>query len=182
MLAVGVCTVTVSDIVWSRKAINPAVIIACTKQSCVMMYDIRMSGKGILVQKMGDYTLNRVKLRSNEDLMVADGNANLWEFAYRKPVKERGKMYRRYCGFIGAVTDFEMHPTNPWIASVGLGRTLVLHHMKVPRLPMWKKYLKQKVRVFVEAVTCFVMLTRTFWRAAKGFLVSILSEVSMKVA
>merc|ERR1711972_650729 len=61
------------------------------------------------------------------------------------PVKDRGKMYRRYCGFIGAVTDFEMHPTQKWIASVGLGRTLVMHHMKVPRLPMWRKYLKQKL-------------------------------------
>ena len=53
--------------------------------------------------------------------------------------------YRRYRGFIGAVMDFEMHPTYRLIASVGLGRTVVLHRMKQPGIPLWRKYLKQKV-------------------------------------
>ncbi len=80
----SVFLVTVTDIEWSRKIVNPAVLIAATKQSNVIMYDVRTrSGKGVLSQKLGDYTLNRLKLRSKEDLLVADGNANLWEYQYR---------------------------------------------------------------------------------------------------
>ena len=84
-------SVTTTDIEWSRKIVNPAVLIAATKQSNVIMYDIRTSGKGVISQKLGDYTLNRLKLRSKDDLLVADGNANLWEYQYRKPVLERGR-------------------------------------------------------------------------------------------
>jgi len=159
---------TVSDLEWSISRgggshLNPCVVIACTKQSNVIMYDIRANnGKAILSQKLGEYTLNRMKLRTNEDLTIADGNANLWDYQWRKPIIDRGGMYRRYCGFVGAVTDFEMHPTRDLIASVGLGRKVVLHDVKTPRLPHWRYYLKQKLTACLFSTIYELQYTKTW--------------------
>ena len=70
--------------------------------------------------------------------------------------------YRRYRGFIGAVMDFEMHPTYRLIASVGLGRTVVLHRMKQPGISLWRKYLKQKVCWILPCVVS-VCDTKNAW-------------------
>lgn len=139
--------VFIKDLDWSQS--NPFLVGAVTAQSDLKLYDCR-SKKSILRQKICDYGLNRIKIISTRKCMIADSNANLWEFDYLKPSKERGFSYRRYRGFVGSLRDFDLHPNyksgkNCLVATVGLGRHLTIHKLNMPRLPLVKIYLKQKL-------------------------------------
>eukprot|EP01084_Bolivina_argentea_P301259 519670_1 len=136
--------IIVNDVDWAKKSVNPYLCAAVTSQSEVKLYDIR-TNKSSLCQKICDYSLNKVMIKSKKKIVVADANANVWEFDYLKPVKERGYAFRRFRGFIGAIKDFDIHPTRNLLASVGLGRYAVVHRFNAPHLPLMRVYLKQKL-------------------------------------
>ena len=142
--------VSINDVDWARKSVNPYLCAAVTAQSELKLYDVR-TGKSMLAQKIGDYALNKVRMSSKKKVLIGDSNGNLWSFDYRKPSKERGYVYRRYRGFVGSIKDFDLHPTRSLMASVGLGRYAVVHRLNQPHLPLFRAYLKQKLNAVLFA-------------------------------
>ena len=136
--------IIINDIDWAKKSVNPYLIAAVTSQSELKLYDVR-ANKSMLAQKIGDYALNKVMIKSKKKVLIGDANSNLWEFDYKKSSKFRGYVYRRYRGFVGGINDFAVHPTRNLVASVGLGRYVVVHRFNQPHLPMFRTYLKQKL-------------------------------------
>eukprot|EP01083_Nonionella_stella_P026776 73727_1 len=136
--------IIINDVDWAKKTVNPYLCAAVTSQSELKLYDIRAE-KSMLAQKVGEYALTKVKIKSKKKVLIGDANSNVWEFDYLKPAKERGYVYRRYRGFVGAIKDFDVHPTRNLLASVCLGRYVVVHRFNQPHLPLFKTYLKQKL-------------------------------------
>ena len=136
--------IEINDIDWCKTSINPNICAAVTAQSTCMIYDLR-SNKSKLSQKIGEYSLNKIKISSKRKCLISDANANIWEYDYLKSCAKRGKMYRRYRGFVGSIRDFDLHPTKNLLGSVGLGRYAVIHRINQPNLPLMKVYLKQKL-------------------------------------
>lgn len=142
--------ITINDIDFSRH--NKYLCAAVTSQSELKLYDIR-SNKSMLIQKIGDYSLNKILIKSQKKVVIGDSNGNIFEFDYLKPAKERGYVYRRYRGFVGAIRDFDIHPTRNLLASVGLGRYVVVHRFNQPHLPLFRTYLKQKLNAVLFGIT-----------------------------
>eukprot|EP00485_Elphidium_margaritaceum_P010753 CAMPEP_0202687886 /NCGR_PEP_ID=MMETSP1385-20130828/3454_1 /ASSEMBLY_ACC=CAM_ASM_000861 /TAXON_ID=933848 /ORGANISM="Elphidium margaritaceum" /LENGTH=617 /DNA_ID=CAMNT_0049342739 /DNA_START=901 /DNA_END=2754 /DNA_ORIENTATION=- len=136
--------VSINDIDWGKKSVNPWLCAAVTQQSELKLYDVRTK-KSIFAQRIGDYALNKVVIKSKKKVLIGDANANIWEFNYLQKAKDRGYVYRRYRGFVGAIKDFAIHPTRNLLASVGLGRYAVIHRFNHPHLPLMRLYLKQKL-------------------------------------
>jgi len=136
--------VIINDLDWGKKSVNPYLCAAVTSQSELKLYDLR-SRKSIFAQRINDYSLNKVKVKSQKKVLIGDSNSNVWEFDYLKPAKIRGLTYRRFRGFVGAIRDFDIHPTRNLLASVGLGRYAVVHRFNAPHLPLLRLYLKQKL-------------------------------------
>merc|ERR1712154_206590 len=136
--------IIINDVDWAKKSVNPWLCAAVTSQSELKLYDLR-ANKSMLCQKIGDYALNKVMIKSKKKVLCGDANSNLWEFDYLKSAKYRGYVYRRYRGFVGGINDFAVHPTRNLIATVGVGRYAVVHRFNQPHLPMFRTYLKQKL-------------------------------------
>lgn len=144
--------IIINDIDFCKKSVNPYLCAAVTQQSDLKLYDVR-ANKSIFAQKIGDYSLNKVLIKSKQKILIGDSNANIFEFDYLKPSRERGYVYRRYRGFVGAIRDFDIHPTRNLLATVGLGRYVVVHRLNQPHLPLFKTYCKQKLNAVLFGAT-----------------------------
>eukprot|EP01138_Halocafeteria_seosinensis_P014402 gb/GECG01014703.1/.p1 GENE.gb/GECG01014703.1/~~gb/GECG01014703.1/.p1 ORF type:complete len:616 (+),score=84.64 gb/GECG01014703.1/:1-1848(+) len=115
-------------------------VVTCGKHGYVRLYDSRERKRPVYSFGHGEWPFNRLICAHDKNYVyVCDTTGELHRFDLRNQ-----KLLCSYKGHAGSIRDLALHPRLPLVASVGLGRSLFVHHTETRTL-VKRVYMKQKI-------------------------------------